>query len=195
VNARGRILEKVREALANREPATHPGDFEGWRAEHPAPPVDAFVRTFEAAGGEVVRVDHEAHAGAWLASFSAEFATATVGQTVTPALRPPLGARPPDTADMGVSMATCAVGETGSLMLSAADARLAQLLPPTHVVFVNSHDVFATLRDALLASKQALPSAIGMHSGPSKSADIGQILVKGVHGPGRVIAVVIGASP
>ena len=36
-----------------------------------------------------------------------------------------------------------------------------------------------------------LPSAIGLHSGPSKSADIGQIMVKGVHGPGRVVAVVI----
>ena len=195
MNARERILEKVREALVARDPATHPGDFEGWRAETPAPPVDAFVRTFEAAGGEVVRVDDETDAGAWLAGFSAEFTTAAVGQTVSPSLRPPLDDCPADTADLGVSMATCAVGETGSLMLSAADARLAQLLPPTHVVFVSSCDVFATLRDALVASKQALPSAIGLHSGPSKSADIGQILVKGVHGPGRVIAVLIGDSP
>ena len=195
MNARGRILEQVREALAARESAPHPGDFEGWRAEDPAPPVDAFVRTFEAAGGEVVRVDDEGHAGAWLASLSAEFTTAAVGQTVTPSLRPPLDDRPADTADMGVSMATCAIGETGSLMLSAADARLAQLLPPTHVVFVSSHDVFATLREALIASKHTLPSVIGLHSGPSKSADIGQILVKGVHGPGRVIAVLIGVSP
>ena len=37
-----------------------------------------------------------------------------------------------------------------------------------------------------------LPSAIGLHSGPSKSADIGQVLVRGVHGPGRVIAVLVG---
>jgi L-lactate dehydrogenase complex protein LldG len=32
---------------------------------------------------------------------------------------------------------------------------------------------------------------VGFHSGPSKSADIGQILVRGVHGPGRLIAGLI----
>ena len=44
--------------------------------------------------------------------------------------------------------------------------------------------------DALGAVRADLPAAIGLHSGPSKSADIGQVMVKGVHGPGRVIAVV-----
>jgi len=195
VSARERVLGRVREALAARASAPHPGDFEGWRAEAPPPPVDAFVRTFEGAGGEVVRVDGEAHASAWLADFSAAFSTAVVGRTVPAPLRPPLEDCPADTAEMGVSMATCAIGETGSLVLGAGDGRLAQLLPPTHVVFVNSSDTFATLRGALLASKETLPSAIGLHSGPSKSADIGQILVKGVHGPGRVIAVLIGESP
>jgi len=192
MSARDRILGRVREALAAREPASHPGDFEGWRAEPALPPVDAFVRTFGAAGGEIVRVEDEARAGAWLAEFSSAFATAVVGRTVPPLLRPRLDECPADTAELGVSMAACAIGETGSLVLRAEDGRRAQLLPPTHVVFVNSSHTFATLRDALLASKEALPSAIGLHSGPSKSADIGQILVQGVHGPGRVIAVLIG---
>jgi len=195
VSARDRILGRVREALAAREPAPHPGDFEGWRAEKPPRPVDAFAHTFGAAGGEVVRVGDEAGARAWLASFSASFNTAAVGVTVPASLRPPLENHPADTAELGVSMATCAIGETGSLVLGAGDGRRTQLLPPTHVVFVNTSDTFATLRDALLASKETLPSAIGLHSGPSKSADIGQILVKGVHGPGRVIAVLIGESP
>jgi L-lactate dehydrogenase complex protein LldG len=42
--------------------------------------------------------------------------------------------------------------------------------------------------------KEDLPSAVGLHSGPSKSADIGHIMVKGVHGPGRLIAAVISDS-
>ena len=59
--------------------------------------------------------------------------------------------------------------------------------------FVRAGDVHATLREALLAMRDDLPSAVGLHSGPSKSADIGHIMVKGVHGPGRLVAVVIGA--
>jgi L-lactate dehydrogenase complex protein LldG len=62
------------------------------------------------------------------------------------------------------------------------------------VVFVRAADVHATFRDALLAMKDDLPSAIGLHSGPSRSADIGQVMVKGVHGPGRLVAVVLGAT-
>jgi L-lactate dehydrogenase complex protein LldG len=65
------------------------------------------------------------------------------------------------------------------------------LLVPTHVVFVHARDIRATLREALIELADDLPSAIGFHSGPSKSADIGQILVKGVHGPGRLVAVLI----
>jgi L-lactate dehydrogenase complex protein LldG len=92
-------------------------------------------------------------------------------------------------------MARAAVGETGSLVMDARDGRRAQLLVPTHVVFVQEAHVLATLRDALRDVRADLPSAIGLHSGPSKSADIGQIMVKGVHGPGRVVAVLIAGSP
>ena len=101
-------------------------------------------------------------------------------------------APPPSRAELGVSMARCAVGETGSLVLGAEDGRGAQLLPPSHVIFVRESDIHSTLCGALASLKAELPSALGLHSGPSKSADIGQILVRGVHGPGRVVAVVIG---
>ena len=42
-----------------------------------------------------------------------------------------------------------------------------------------------------LQDLQTLPRALGLHSGPSKSADIGQVMVKGVHGPGRLVVVVL----
>lgn len=115
-----------------------------------------------------------------------------MGETVPEPLRPPLPAGAPDTAPLGVSLARGAVAETGSLIMDARDGRRAQLLVPTHVVFVRTRDVYVTLREALIELADDLPSAIGFHSGPSKSADIGQILVKGVHGPGRLVAVLIG---
>ena len=191
MSMRDRILERVREALSDREGAEHPGTFEGWRSTAAPTPVDGLVQLLEAAGGEVVRQPDIAAAAAWLASFCADFASSAVGETVPDGLRPPLPVGAPDTAPLGVSLARGAVAETGSLIMDARDGRRAQLLVPTHVVFVHARDIRATLREALIELADDLPSAIGFHSGPSKSADIGQILVKGVHGPGRLVAVLI----
>ena len=180
--------------------------------------ADHFATIFEAAGGEVVRVADATAAAAWIASFAGGtpgapessdapngragrdgpgvqgtrgFASVSVGRTVPDALRPPLEAAPPRTAALGVSMARGAVAETGSLLMDARDGRRVQLLPPTHIVVVQAHTMHATLREALGALRDDLPSAVGLHSGPSKSADLGQVLVRGVHGPGRLIAVIV----
>jgi L-lactate dehydrogenase complex protein LldG len=95
---------------------------------------------------------------------------------------------------MGISRARGAVAETGSLILDARDGRRAQLLPPIHVMVVEAGEIRETLADALRSLAGDLPSAVGLHSGPSKSADIGQILVQGVHGPGRAVALIIGSG-
>ena len=194
MSGRARILGRVRAAVVGRPATEHPGSFEGWRPVAPeGSPIDGFVALLEAAGGEVVRHTGIEAAAAWLARFASEFEAATVGVTVPDELRPPLDIAPPEVAPLGVSMARGAVAETGSLLMDARDGRRAQLLAPTHVVFVHAEDLHATLREALGAVRDDLPSAIGLHSGPSKSADIGQVMVKGVHGPGRLIAVVIDA--
>jgi len=190
---RARILARVRAALGGRERVTHPGDFTGPR------PLDARgsdrLRSFEealvAAGGEVVRFASVEEARRWLADFAAAFETISVGATVSAPLRPDRPVATPGAAALGVSVARAAVAETGSLVLDARDGRRTQLLPPTHLVWIRGSDVHVTLRDALLDLRGGLPSAVGLHSGPSKSADIGQILVRGVHGPGRLIAGLI----
>jgi L-lactate dehydrogenase complex protein LldG len=216
VRERERILTRVREALEERPGAPHPGPFGGWRPHRaadsaaPGATLDAFTVLFHAAGGEAVRVADAAAAVAWMAELALGAAgsgdargregkqgtggsmAAAVGRTVPDALRPPLDAAPPETAPLGVSMARGAVAETGSLLMDARDGRRAQLLPPTHVVVVRADTVYATLREALAALREDLPSAVGLHSGPSKSADLGQVLVRGVHGPGRLIAVIVG---
>lgn len=188
---RDRILASVRAALAERARIEHPGHFLSWRSGEPPAPVDGLREMLEAAGGEVVRCATNADARAWLADFARDFASAAVGETVPDDLRPALPTAPPAGAPLGVSLARGAIAETGSLLLDARDGRRAQLLPPTHVVFVRARDVHATFRDAVLAVQGDLPSAIGLHSGPSKSADIAHVMVKGVHGPGRLVAVVI----
>jgi L-lactate dehydrogenase complex protein LldG len=200
VSARERILARVRSALEERPRAPRPGPF---HAPRPTPadadPLGAFSSVFVGAGGEVVRVAGDGAAAAWVGTFAAGFASVAVGATVPPSLVPaPAGSwlatsAAPESADLGISMALGAVAETGSLLLSSRDGRRTQLLPPTHLVLVRAASVHRTLSAALESLRPALPAAVGLHSGPSKSADIGQILVRGVHGPGRVIALVIEA--
>lgn len=191
--ARDRILERVRAALSPRDGTEHPGPFLGWRTEPPAADVPArFAEMFRKAGGEVTRVASLDLASAWLEDFAASFETVAVGTGVPTDLVPDLSIAPPETAELGISMGRGAVAETGSLMLDARDGRRTQILPPTHVVLVGIADVHATLSEALDVMSRDLPSAVGLHSGPSKSADIGQITVTGVHGPGRVVAVIVG---
>ena len=195
MSARERILARVRAALEKRPRAPHPGSFKGARTgEPPSDPVDGFVAAFTRSGGEVARVPDEAAASAWLATFASGFRSVAVGATVPPSLVPALANAPPDAAALGLSVAVAAVAETGTLVLDARDGRLTQLLPSTHVVFLRGAAVHATLAGMLAALRPDLPSALGLHSGPSKSADIGQILVRGVHGPGRVVALVVEAS-
>jgi L-lactate dehydrogenase complex protein LldG len=62
-----------------------------------------------------------------------------------------------------------------------------------HLVWIDERRIYQELGDALAAVRaEPLPAALALHSGPSKSADIGRIVVTGVHGPGRLVAVVTG---
>ncbi len=202
-DVRARILERVSTAVDKRPRRPHPGPFGGWRpaqagGTHTAAqaygawPVDAFIARFTEAGGEVVRLGSELEARAWLASITADVVGVSFGTGVSASLRPDVTTAPPEDAAIGISRARGAVGETGSLIMDARDGRAAQLLPPTHIILVDATTVHATLAEAFEAIGKDLPSAIGLHSGPSKSADLGKIMVTGVHGPGRVVAGIIG---
>ena len=208
MTARSSILDRVRIALANREVVEHPGSFEGWRpVMYSGDPTEQFTEMFEKAGGEVVSFKTQTEASLWVRGFLSDFNSHSVGELARGRLNEE--AEPdewieeidPSAVEAGVSLAFGAVAETGSLIMTPQDGRRAQLLPPVHVVFVDQAKIYETLSEGLLALKNelhagdnkggGLPSAVGLHSGPSKSADIGQVLVKGVHGPGRVITVIV----
>jgi L-lactate dehydrogenase complex protein LldG len=187
---RERILARVREASARLPRFPHPGPLPDVSSDE-AGAVALFEERFRQAGGEIVRLGSVEEAGEWVREFGRAFGSAAVGPLVPPELVPNLPAAAPEEAALGVSMARCAAAETGSLLLDARDARRVQLLPPVHLVWVGRRTVRASLREALRLVEGDLPSCLALHSGPSKSADIGQIIVTGVHGPGRVIAALI----
>lgn len=195
MSARSQILGRIRRVLETRERVEHPGPFRGARP-HPVPtsPVEAFEAVFGAAGGESVRVPDLGAVRAWLADAVSAGDTLVVGEGVPPDVVPDRARRPAEEADVALSLATAAVSETGTIVLNAADGRRVQLLAPRHLILVPAGVVRRTLVETLARLRGDLPSAWGLHSGPSKSADIGQVMVRGVHGPGRVTAVIYGSA-
>jgi L-lactate utilization protein LutC len=98
-------------------------------------------------------------------------------------------------ADFGVTSADYALADTGTLVMiaSSEEARLVSLLPPAHIAVVPSDRILTSLDE--LFSVLPLPadrtSSMVLITGPSRTADIEQILVRGVHGPGEIHVVVV----
>ncbi|HEY6319696.1 MAG TPA: lactate utilization protein [Acidimicrobiia bacterium] len=99
----------------------------------------------------------------------------------------------PDAA-VGVTRCRAAIADTGTLMLvfDAAHPRSTSLLPRTHLAVVEHDDLVDSLGDALARVPSPAPSAVTFVTGPSRSADIEQILTLGVHGPAQVHVVLPG---
>ena len=98
---------------------------------------------------------------------------------------------------LGVTGCYCAIAETGTLVfLSGADTPTATtLLPDTHVAVVRADRVVSGMEEAFALIRQergALPRAVNMISGPSRTGDIEQTIVLGAHGPDRVHRLLVG---
>ncbi|MFT3829134.1 MAG: LUD domain-containing protein [Opitutaceae bacterium] len=97
-----------------------------------------------------------------------------------------------DDYDFGITAATGAIAETGTLILSDRDTsrRLGALAPWVHVAVLRREQIFADL-PAAVAALPADPNIVWV-TGPSKTADVEGILIEGVHGPGRQVALLLG---
>jgi L-lactate utilization protein LutC len=98
-------------------------------------------------------------------------------------------------AEVGITSADYALADTGTLVMiaSPAEARLVSLVPPAHIAVVPAERVLTGLDE--LFTLHPLPanetSSMVLITGPSRTADIEQILVRGVHGPGEIHVVVV----
>lgn len=97
----------------------------------------------------------------------------------------------PALAGAGVSRAVYGVASTGSVVLASSpeEPRSRHLLPDVHVSLLREDAIVPDLAALFAASAGRLPSALAIVTGPSRSADIEQRLVVGVHGPGEVHVV------
>jgi L-lactate dehydrogenase complex protein LldG len=101
-------------------------------------------------------------------------------------------------AGAGVTGADWGVAETGTLVLlhGPGRPRSASLLPPVHIALLPKErllpDTAALFRQlSTLAGRGPFPASLNLVTGPSRSADIEDMLVRKVHGPGEVVVVLL----
>jgi L-lactate dehydrogenase complex protein LldG len=98
-------------------------------------------------------------------------------------------------ASLGITGADYAVAETGSVVVLPRQglSRLVSLVPPVHLAIVRPQEIVGTLDDVFLLRRleyyrnnRDMGSYLNFITGPSRTADIEQTLVVGVHGPREV---------
>ena len=212
---RARFLARIRQGLSGVEAPPMPADFPVTPASDDGrPPAVRFMEELRAVGGVVDLVSPGDLAGAVAAAAEmAEARTAVVGPDLGPfadrvaeglrragvdILEPagPTGWRDASArVDLGVTGALLGVASSGSILAAAgpATSRLASLLPPAHLVILPAdrlvggfEELFAALGDHLEGASSAV-----LISGPSRTADIEMVLVRGVHGPRHVQVLLV----
>jgi len=216
MSSRDAILSRIRTALAN-EPERHlPPIPEVWPVENP--PVDQmagkFVEELEAVTGEVHRCPSMEAAAEKLAGLVEELGAARIGRTdhelcteLTRDLPPEcfvVDDPDPDPTELaklpaGLVAADTLLADTGTSMVACATPhhRLMCYLPPVCIIVAKTDQLVEHMPAAWekIAARTADPDLRGEFvfiTGPSRTADIEKILILGVHGPKRLIVLLVG---
>lgn len=209
MTAREEVLDRVRRALGRQTgqpPAPAPPARIRVPVIPPAERVPLFTERLEAVGGKVHRVATLDAARDTVASLLAG-ATAVLSQSALlerariatlPQVSGPFSDEPSlraacATAAFGITGADFGLAETGTLVTrSGTEARLASLLPPSHIAILPLSRMLTGLDELFERVPQPADAGASMVfiTGPSRSADIEMILVRGVHGP-KVVHVIV----
>ena len=97
--------------------------------------------------------------------------------------------------DASITTSRGGIAETGSLILwpDHYEPRLMSLVPPIHIALLEADSIYETFSQAMEEQNWAeqMPTNALLISGPSKTADIEQILAYGIHGPKQLIVLII----
>lgn len=212
MNSREQVLQRVRTALGRREGQAAP----------PPPPVrlripeagleariTSFSTRLETLGGRVCRVKDPRAEGSWVAEALANRAAIAsnapfleeCGVTRLDGVRSGIVERDElrqlcASSEVGVTSADYALADTGTLVMlsSGEEARMVSLLPPAHIAILPVNRILTGLDElfSVVPKPASLTSSMVLITGPSRTADIEQILVRGVHGPGQLTVVLVG---
>ena len=207
-NARENILERIRNANRNISQAGSTDVIKARMHKHARGPrphwqdglLDRFVTkaTQSAASYEAVSSEHDiiTAVSSYLAGQSLGDELVTAG---TPLLKqlswpPEIAAltRPATTQDRVVLVeAFAGIAETGSVVMCSGEQTPVSLnfLPDHFLCVVHKNSIVNHLEDVwekLRQEETSLPRAINIITGPSRTADVEQIIQMGAHGPRKV---------
>ena len=218
MSARDRILGKLRQNAPSTVPALP--DVAAWFAGHrpvesAADKAQRFRHCIELAHAEVHAVTPDNWTQTLLAALKARGIDKLLLAEGTPHGDAALDALPPrgiecsvydmaieawksemfNATPAGLTAARAAIAETGTLILwpDEKEPRLLSLVPPVHIVLLDTTKIYNTFFEAMTAEgwKDGLPTNSLLISGPSKTADIQQTLAYGAHGPKELIVLML----
>jgi L-lactate dehydrogenase complex protein LldG len=215
-SSRDAILSRLRNGLSHEPARELPPVPEVWPETHPS--AEAMVQQFEAelktVSGELVRCDSMDAARAKLAAMMQENGWNCVASHDRPLCREATKSldaskvawaspdwTPPSVAEfpLGLIEADYLMADTGTAMVccNRPEERLTCYLPPACIVVATLDRLREHLPAAWkeIAPRVAEPDRRGEFvfiTGPSRTADIEKILILGVHGPKRLIVLLVG---
>jgi L-lactate dehydrogenase complex protein LldG len=98
---------------------------------------------------------------------------------------------------LSVTGAEFLIAESGTIVVIAGTqaSRQISLLPEIHVVLATPQQIYPNLAEAFQViqknGRSHPASAITLITGPSRTADIEKVLIKGVHGPTRIVTMML----
>ncbi len=215
MNSRDAILHRIRTSLAGTPAAALPGVPEVWPRQTSDKSVlaDRFAEELKAVHGETIRCRSMAEAQQQLAQLSQAAPWSTLGAVDGPLTRELTAALPPDRVSWvdsqwkperiaqlpaGLVAADAFLADTGSCVIACGTTheRLMCYLPPECVVIgrvaqVAEHLPAAWAELGRRCGDAGLRGEFVLVTGPSRTADIEKILILGVHGPKRLVVLLV----
>jgi L-lactate dehydrogenase complex protein LldG len=215
MSSRDTILQRVRSEISKGPQVAPPPVPEVWPRANPAPAVMAeqFAKELADVQGEVIRSATLQDARRQLAELVRQAGWTSLGAMDRPMVRDAVGDLPSGVASWAtddwqprrmaelsasVIEADVLLADTGSCLIACPTPqdRLLCYLPPACVVIARADQLAEHLPAAwaTIGPRVADPSQRGefvIVTGPSRTADIEKILILGVHGPKRLVVILV----
>jgi len=216
MNSRDLILQRIRAAVAKMPTMASPPVHEVWPRLQPeaAGMFRQFAKELVSVQGEPLRCGSMAEARQTLAQLAEQSGWTRIGAMERPVCREVVGDLPPERLhfshpgwpsremgelSLGVIAAEALLADTGSCIVAcpAAEDRLLCYLPAACVVIAQTDQLYEHLPAAWekygpRCAEKDLRGEWVIITGPSRTADIEKTLILGVHGPKRLVVLVVG---